>query len=71
MTNFGYKLSYKRIQLSLIKQINITTYFENLIIKLQDLYVFKTHIHVNRILFTILSINLYFIYNFILQKFEI
>ena len=42
------------------------TYFENLIIELRVHYVFKTH--VNRMLFTIRSINLFFMYSFRLQK---
>ena len=44
-------------------------YFENLNFELHILYVLK--IHVNRILFTILSINLFFMNNFELQKLEI
>ena len=55
-TKFGYKLS---------KQINMTIYFEILIIELQVLYVFKKHVkfHVNRMLFIIQSINLKFRYS--------
>ena len=46
----------------LTKQINIATYIENLIIELYALYVLKKHakFQVNWILFTILSINLFF-----------
>ena len=38
-----------------MKQINITTYFKNLIVELHVLFVLKTHVkfHVNLILFTI------------------
>ena len=38
-----------------MKQINMTTYFENLTVELIDLNVFKTQVkfHVNWILFTI------------------
>ena len=49
------------------------TYFENLTFELYILYVFKTHVkfHINRILFTIWSINLFFICVFRLQKLKI
>ena len=43
-------------------------YFENLTIELHILYVLN--IHVNWMLFTIQSINLYFMHYFKLQKFE-
>ena len=48
-------------------------YFENLTVELQVLYVLKTYVkfHVNQILFTIQSINLFFMYNFKLQKLKI
>ena len=51
----------------------MVTYFENLIIELHVLYVLKTHVkfHFNRMLFIIQSINLFFMYNFRLQKLEI
>ena len=57
----------------LTKQINITTYFANLIVELHALYVLKTHVkfHVNWMLFNIRSISLFFMYNFKLQKLEI
>ena len=57
----------------LSKQINITIYFENLIIELHICYVFKTRVkfYANWILFTIQSINLFFMYNFKLQKLKI
>ena len=47
-------------------------YFENLTIELHVLYVFKTRIkfHANQMLFIIRFINLFFIYNFRLQKLE-
>ena len=47
--------------------------FENLTIEFYVPYVFNIHIkyQFNRMLFTIRSINLYFIYNFKSQKFEI
>ena len=53
--------------------INMTKYFENLTVELYVLYVFKTHIkfHFNKILFTIQSMNLFFMYNFRLQKLKI
>ena len=51
----------------------MTIYLENLTVKLHVLYILKTHVkfHANWMLFTILSINLLFMYNFRLQKFEI
>ena len=60
-TNFGYN-SHKK------KKIKKTIYFENLTIKLYDLYVLNTHIKfcVNKMLFTIQFKNLFFIHNFIL-----
>ena len=47
--------------------------FENLTVKFHILYVINMHIkfHLNQILFTIWLINLFFIYNFRLQKLEI
>ena len=41
--------------INLLNKINITTYFENLIVELHVLYVLNTHVKfcVNRILFTI------------------
>ena len=44
----------------------MTVYFENLTVVFHFLYVLKTYIkfHFNQILFTIWSINLFFIYNF-------
>ena len=58
-TKFSYKLHWF-----------IDTYFKNLIIELHVLYVLNTHVKffANWILFTIWSINLFFIHNFILQK---
>ena len=51
----------------------MTTYLENLTIELHVFYVVNIHIkfHVYRMLFTIRFINLLFIHNFKLQKFEI
>ena len=51
----------------------MATYFENLTIELHVFYILKTHVkfHTNQMLFTIRSINLFFMYNFRLQKFEI
>ena len=47
---------------TLTEQINIATYFENLIIEFHGLFVLKTHVkfHVNQMLFTIWFINLNF-----------
>ena len=55
------------------KKINMIIYFENIIIELHFLYVLNMHVkfHVNQMLFTIWFINLFLMYNFILQKFEI
>ena len=57
----------------LLNKINITTYFVNLTIELHILYTLNAHIkfYVNRILFTIWFMSLYFMYNFKLQKLEI
>ena len=51
----------------------MATYFEILIVELHVFYAFKTHVefHVNQMLFTIRSINLFFIDNFRLQKHKI
>ena len=60
----------------------MTIYFENLIVEFYIFYVLKIHVkfhilyvlktyikfHVNEMLFTIWSINLFFMYNFRLQK---
>ena len=48
----------------------MTIYFENLIIALQVLYIFKKHVkfHVNQMLFNTRSINLFFYVHFRLQK---
>ena len=58
---------------TLPNKINITSYFENLTIELHVLYAHNTHVKfcVNRILFTIWSINLYIMHNFKLQKLAI
>ena len=47
--------------------------FENLIVEFHVPYIFNMHIkfRLNQILFNIRSINLFFIYNFRLQKLEI
>ena len=48
----------------------MATYFENLIFRLHILYVININVKfcINQILFTIQSLNLFFIHNFILQK---
>jgi len=55
------------------KTINMAIYFENITVGLYILYIFNTHIKfcANKMLFTIQFINLFFIYNFRLQKLEI
>ena len=49
------------------------TYFKNLIVELYIFYVLNTYVkfYDNRMLFTIRFINLFFMYNFRLQKLEI
>ena len=49
---FGNKLG---LQLSLKKKTNMTTYFENLTVRLHNIYVLNTHFKffTNRMLFTI------------------
>ena len=51
----------------------MSTYFENLTIEFHIFYVLNTYVKfcINQILFTILFISLFFIYNFIPQKLEI
>ena len=51
----------------------MATSFKNQTVGLHVFYVFKIHVKfsINQILFTIQSINLFFMHNFILQKFEI
>jgi len=56
----------------LLKKINLTIHFENIIVGLRVLYILNTHVKLYASwLFTIQSINLFFIYNFNLQKLEI
>ena len=51
----------------------MATHFENQTIELHVLYVLKKHVkfQANRMLFTIQSINLFFMYNLRLQNLEI
>ena len=55
------------------EKINMFIYFGNLFVGMPVLYVHNMHIkfHVNQMIFTIRSINLFLMHNFILQKFEI
>ena len=55
------------------EKINMFIYFVNLFVGMPVLYVHNMHIkfHVNQMIFTIRSINLFLMHNFILQKFEI
>ena len=48
----------------------MTTYFEDLIVRLHILYVLNTNVKfcINQVLFTIRSLNLFFIHNFIVKK---
>ena len=56
-----------------LKKINMSIYFENLIIELYVLYILNKYVkfRVNWILFTIRYINLIFVHNFRLQKLKI
>ena len=56
-----------------IEKINMFIYFGNLFAGVPILYVYSMHIkfHVNQLLFTIRSINLFLMHNFRLQKLEI
>ena len=51
----------------------MATYFENITVELYVFYVLKIHIkfYANRMIFTIQFINLFFMYNFKLQKLKI
>ena len=51
----------------------LSVYFKNLIVGLHVLYILNMYVkfHSNQTLFTIRSINLYFMHNFKLQKLEI
>ena len=51
----------------------MTTYFENLVVELHILYILKKYVkfYANWMLFIIRSLNLFFMYNFILQKLKI
>ena len=74
--NFLFIYSIKEkiwLHLLLKKKFNIDIYFENLTIELHDLYILNTYVkfHSNRILFTIRSINLFFMNNFRLQNLKI
>ena len=73
MTNFSYKIGSSLKVTTLLNKINIITYFENLTVELHVIYTLNTHVKfcVSWILFTIRSINLYFIYNFKIQKLTI
>ena len=51
---FSYKISYN-LTITLFNKVNITTYFENLIVELYVLYFLNTNVKfcVNQILFTV------------------
>ena len=55
------------------EKTNMFIYFGNLFVGVPVLYIHNMHIkfHVNQMLFTIRFINLFLMYNFKLQKFEI
>ena len=72
-TKFGYKPGCRhRLQLPQ-KKLKMTTYFENLTVGFNVHCVLKTCIKfcANQMLFTIRSINLFFMHSFRLQKLEI
>ena len=52
------------------EKINMFIYFGNLFAGVPILYV-HNKFHINQMIFTIRSINLFLMHNFILQKFEI
>ena len=55
------------------EKINMFIYFGNLFVGMPVLYVLNMYIkfHINQTLFTIWSINLFLMHNFILQKLKI
>ena len=59
--------------ITLTKNINMATYFENLTFGLYAIYVLINHVkfYVNWILFTIRSIELFVMHNFSLQELKI
>ena len=67
---FNYKISYKLRLQFLLNKINIIIYFKNLTIELHILYILNIHVKfsVNRILFIIWVISLYFMHKYKLQK---
>ena len=67
MKKFSDKIS---CSLKLKLSLKISTYFENQTVRLHVLYTFniKVKFYVNRILFIIWSISLYFMYNFKLEN---
>ena len=72
-TNFDHKLGCSlKLQIQL-KQIDTLIYFENLTVELHIIYVFNINVNIfaNWMLFSIQSINLFFMYNFKLQKLKI
>ena len=54
-TKFSYKISCNLMLVTLLDKINITTYFENVTVKLNVFYALNTHVKfcINWILFTI------------------
>ena len=78
MTSTSHDLSKVTLQTSLERNSSNLSYisfldvnFENLTVEFYVPYVLNMHIISNRMLFTIRSINLFFIHNFRLQKLEI
>ena len=70
---FAFQYLRNKVSLNFSYIIFLGVNFENLTVEFHILYVINMHIkfHLNQILFTIWLINLFFIYNFRLQKFEI
>ena len=80
MTSTSHDLNKVTLQTSLKRNSSNLSYIsflgmnsENLIVEFHVPYIFNMHIkfRLNQILFNIRSINLFFIYNFRLQKLEI
>ena len=70
---FKEEYTYRQsLATTLTKKIVLIIYFENLIVGLQVFYVFNTHVkfRVNQMLFTIRSINLFFMYNLTCENFN-
>ena len=72
-SDLSLQISLERNPSNLLYIFLLDVNFENTIVELHVLYVLNTHVkfHLNRMLFTIQSMNLFFMHNFRLQKLEI